>query len=140
MFFMSSRTRTTVLLHLLGATVWKPASLPESLRTAHKSSIPLRKRSTVWRIEVQAVQSTQHEPSSHFSLKPGERITACFPLAKSGSDRIIEELGNCHHCLHPTYRIIALTSASGLERRAALCVAHYVAAARAFPELKRQSA
>jgi hypothetical protein len=86
------------------------------------------------------MQSTQHEPSSQFNLKAGERIIDCFPLATSGSDRIIEELGNCHHCLRPTHRVIAIMSSSGLERRAALCVTHYVAAARAFPELKRQSA
>jgi hypothetical protein len=82
----------------------------------------------------------QHESSSEFTLKPGERISDCFPLGTSGSDRVLQELANCHYCLRPTHRVIVLTSAAGLEQRASLCVGHFVAAERAFPELKRQSA
>ncbi|MCU1220921.1 MAG: hypothetical protein JWN42_2118 [Candidatus Angelobacter sp.] len=77
---------------------------------------------------------------TQFTLKPGERITACSPLWTSGSDRILEEIGRCSHCLRPTYRVIALTSTSGLERRASLCVQHFVHAARTFPEVRRLSA
>lgn len=81
-----------------------------------------------------------HTPSQEFSLKAGERISDCSPLLNSGSDRILEELANCHHCLRPTHRVITVTSASGLERRAALCARHFATAARIFPELHRQSA
>jgi hypothetical protein len=53
---------------------------------------------------------------------------------------MIQEVANCSYCLHPTYRVIVVTSAAGLERRAALCTSHFVAAARMFPELKKMSA
>ena len=82
----------------------------------------------------------QHASSSQFTLKPGERITDCSPLWTSGSDRVLEEIANCSHCLQPTYRVIVLTSAAGLERRASLCLQHFVYAARMFPELRRQPA
>jgi|GEM_PF-1671298 len=82
----------------------------------------------------------QHASSSQFTLKPGERITDCSPLWTSGSDRVLEEIANCSHCLQPTYRVIVLTSAAGLERRASLCLQHFVYAARTFPELRRQPA
>jgi hypothetical protein len=85
-----------------------------------------------------------HEPSravpSQFALKFGERITACFPLLTSGSDRMLEELAGCNYCLHRTYRVVVVASAEGLQRRAALCVRHFTEAARIFPELKRLSA
>jgi len=84
-----------------------------------------------------------HHPqqaSSAFTLKPGERIIACSPLWTSGSDRILEEISICGHCVQPTYRVTVLTSAAGLERRESLCVKHFVHAARLFPELRRQSA
>jgi hypothetical protein len=82
----------------------------------------------------------QHASSSQFTLKPGERITDCSPLWTSGSDRVLEEIANCSHCLQPTYRVIVITSAAGLERRASLCLQHFVYAARTFPELRRQPA
>jgi hypothetical protein len=84
----------------------------------------------------------QHHPqqaSSAFTLKPGERITDCSPLWTSGSDRVLEEIANCGHCLQPTYRVIVITSATGLERREALCLQHFVFAARTFPELRRRA-
>jgi hypothetical protein len=80
------------------------------------------------------------QPASAFTLKPGERITDCSPLWTSGSDRVQEEIAKCSHCLQPTYRVIVITSAAGLERRASLCLQHFVYAARTFPELRRQSA
>ena len=82
----------------------------------------------------------QRASSSQFTLSPGERITACSPLWTSGSDRILEEVSSCGHCVQPTYRVIVLTSAAGLERREALCLQHFVYAARLFPDLRRQSA
>jgi hypothetical protein len=82
----------------------------------------------------------QHLSSSHFTLKPGERITDCSHLWTSGSDRVLEEVANCSHCLQPTYRVIVITSAAGLERRVSLCLQHFVRAAGTFPELRRQSA
>lgn len=83
--------------------------------------------------------SQRPEPSP-FDLKSGERITACSPLWTGGSDRVLEEIANCSYCLHPTYRVIVVTSSAGLQRRIAICVRHFTAAARAFPELKRLSA
>ena len=83
---------------------------------------------------------SQQDSPSQFYLKLGERITGCFPLWTSGSDRVLQEIAGCNHCLQRTYRVITITSAEGLERRAALCVKHYAAAARVFPELKRLSA
>jgi hypothetical protein len=77
---------------------------------------------------------------SAFTLKPGEKITACSSLWTSGSDRVLEEIANCSHCPQPTYRVIVLTSTAGLERRESLCVKHFVYAARTFQELRRQSA
>jgi len=87
-----------------------------------------------------AMQDHPQQASSGFTLKPGERITDCSPLWTSGSDRILEEIANCSHCPQPTYRVIILTSAAGLERRESLCVKHFVHAARTFQELRRQSA
>jgi len=90
------------------------------------------------------MKPSQHAPSSFslksFSLKPGEKITDCRLLWTSGSDRVLAELANCHHCLRPTYKVVTIVSAGGLERRAALCVGHFAAALKAFPELQRQSA
>lgn len=80
------------------------------------------------------------QASSPFFLKFGERITDCCSRVTSGSDRMLEELANCFYCLQPTYRVIVVASAEGLERRAALCIQHFVMAARTFPELKRLSA
>jgi hypothetical protein len=82
----------------------------------------------------------QHASLSQFTLKLGERITDCSPLWTSGSDRVLEEIAKCSYCLQPTYRVIVMTSAAGLERRASLCLQHFVHAARTFPELRRQPA
>ena len=85
------------------------------------------------------MQETQpHISSQDFSLKPGERITACTPLLTSASDRILHELGHCHRCLRATHRVIVITAESGLERRAALCANHFAEAAICFPELQQQ--
>jgi hypothetical protein len=73
-------------------------------------------------------------------LNPGDRITDCSPLWTSGSDRVLEEIAGCNHCLQPTYRVIVVTSAAGLEWRESLCLRHFVDAAQTFPELRRQSA
>jgi len=80
--------------------------------------------------------SQQHAPLQ-FGVKPGERITACFPLFTTGSDRMLQEVANCNYCLHPTYRIVVMTTPEGWERRTALCARHFVDASRVFPELKR---
>src|SRR6267154_5610111 len=53
--------------------------------------------------------------SSQFTLKHGEIITDCSPLWTSGSDRILEEIASCNHCLRSTYRVIVVTSAAGLN-------------------------
>jgi hypothetical protein len=86
------------------------------------------------------MHQSRHQAPSQFTLNPGDRITGCFPLWNGGSDRVLQEIANCNHCLHPTYRVVVITSAAGLERRAALCVRHFTFAARMFPELKRLSA
>jgi hypothetical protein len=78
------------------------------------------------------------QASSQFTLKPGDRVTDCSPLWTSGSDRMLEEVANCNHCLRPTYRVVVVTSTAGLEWRASLCVQHFIHAARTFPELHRQ--
>jgi len=80
------------------------------------------------------------QASSAFTLKPGEKITDCSPLWTSGSDRVLEEVAGCNHCLQPTYRVIVIVSAAGLERRESLCLQHFVYAARIFQELRRQPA
>jgi hypothetical protein len=67
------------------------------------------------------------DPNSQFSLKPGECVTDCFPLWTSGCDRMLEEVATCNHCWRPTYRVMVVVSAGGLERRAALCVNHFTA-------------
>jgi len=86
------------------------------------------------------MHKTLDESTSAFSLKPGEKITACSPLWNTGCDRILEEVANCHHCLRPAFRVVTILSSSGLERRAALCVQHFAIAARIFPELHQQTA
>jgi hypothetical protein len=86
------------------------------------------------------MHQSQHQAPSEFTLNPGDRITGCVPLWSGGSDRVLQEIANCSYCLHPTYRVVVITSAGGLERRAALCVRHFTSAARVFPELKRLSA
>ena len=83
-------------------------------------------------------RSTQS--SSQFTLNPGDRITDCSPLWTSGSDRVLEEIAACNHCLQPTYRVVVVTSAAGLERRESLCLQHFVHAGKTFPELRRQPA
>ena len=86
------------------------------------------------------MQDDPQQALSGFTLRSGEKITDCSPLWTSGSDRILEEIATCSHCLQPTYRVVVLTSAAGLERRESLCVKHFVHAARTFHELRRQSA
>ena len=86
------------------------------------------------------MQESQHQAPSEFHLKLGERITGCFPLWTGGSDRILQELASCNYCLQRTHRVVIVASAEGLERRASLCVKHFIAAARIFPELKKESA
>ena len=80
------------------------------------------------------------QASSGFTLGPGEKITGCSPLWTSGSDRVLEEIASCSHCPQPTYRVVVLTSAAGLERRESLCVKHFVHAAGTFQELRGQPA
>jgi hypothetical protein len=87
-----------------------------------------------------AMHKTLHESTPEFSLKPGEKITACSPLWNGGCDRILEEVANCHHCLRPAFRVVTIVSSSGLERRASLCVQHFAKAARIFPELHQKTA
>ena len=72
---------------------------------------------------------------SIFSLQSSERITGCFPLWTAASDRVLQEVANCNYCAEHTYRVVVITSAAGLEKRASLCESHYEAAARMFPEL-----
>jgi hypothetical protein len=85
-------------------------------------------------------EAQPHISSQDFCMKPGERITACTPLLVGGCDRILQELANCHHCLRATHRVIVVTTPSGLERRAALCLHHFAEVAISFPELQQQSA
>ena len=86
------------------------------------------------------MHKTLDECTSEFSLRPSEKITACSPLWNSGSDRILEEVANCHYCLQPAFRVVTILSSSGLERRASLCVQHFAKAARIFPELHQKTA
>jgi hypothetical protein len=69
-----------------------------------------------------------------FILRPGEKITSCSGLW-SASDRVLDELGRCHACHRPTFRVVTIRSAAELERRAALCGRHFVLAVKRFPEL-----
>jgi hypothetical protein len=85
------------------------------------------------------MHKTLHESASEFSLKPGEKRTVCSPLWSSGCDRILEEVANCHHCLQPAFRVVTILCASGLQRRASLCVQHFANAARIFPELHQKT-
>lgn len=78
--------------------------------------------------------------SLQISLKLGERITGCYPLADAVSDRLQQELAMCNQCPQPTYRIVTITSAAGLERRASFCPRHFAAFAKLFPGAERQSA
>lgn len=74
------------------------------------------------------------------AIEPGERITGCSPLLGRGSDRIPEELVNCHRCLSPH---ASSDCRHGFVRIAApcyLCAHHLAEAARTFPELQPQSA
>ena len=86
------------------------------------------------------MHKTLDQSPSEFSLKPGEKITACSPLWNGGCDRILEEVANCHHCLKPAFRVVTILSSSGLERRSALCAHHFANAARNFPELHQKTA
>ena len=86
------------------------------------------------------MHETLHESTSQFSLQPGEKITACSPLWSSGSDRMLEEVANCHHCLRAAFRVVTILALSGLERRASLCEQHFAKAARIFPELHQKTA
>lgn len=85
------------------------------------------------------MHKTLHESTSEFSLKTGEKVTACSPLWNSGCDRILEEVANRHHCLRPAFRVVTILCASGLQRRASLCVQHFANAARIFPELHQKT-
>jgi hypothetical protein len=86
-----------------------------------------------------SLQSIAPSSETVLRLGPGERITDCFPLW-AASDRILEELGKCDVCDRPTFRVVTITSAAGLERSTALCGHHYVSAAKGFPELQRSEA
>lgn len=73
-------------------------------------------------------------PAIPFILRPGEKIASCSGLW-SASDRVFEELGRCHACHRPAFRIVTIRSAAELERRTALCGRHFVLAGKRFPEL-----
>lgn len=81
-------------------------------------------------------ESTSEAPAIPFILMPGDKIIGCSGLW-AASDRTLEELGRCHACDRPTFRVVTITSAEKLERRAALCGQHFVLAARRFPELEQ---
>jgi hypothetical protein len=86
------------------------------------------------------MHKTLDASTSEFSLKSGEKVTACSPLWNGGCDRVLEEVANCHHCLQPAFRVVTILSSLGLERRASLCVQHFAKAARIFPELHKKTA
>lgn len=71
-----------------------------------------------------------------FILRPDEKITSCSGLW-SASDRVLEELGRCHACHRPTFRIVTIRSTAERERRTALCGRHFVVALKRFPELNQ---
>lgn len=71
-----------------------------------------------------------------FHLNPGDEISDCSGLW-TPSDRMAEELAKCHACGRPTFRVVTIRSAAMLERRAALCGWHFIAAARNYPELRK---
>jgi len=73
-----------------------------------------------------------------FSLEPGDQVTQAFALW-AASDRIAEELGKCCACNGPTFRIVTITSAKKLEKRAALCGKHFAISLKAFPHLNSQN-
>lgn len=79
-------------------------------------------------------QQSRESTSIPLSLNAGEKITDCSALW-AASDRVAEELGKCHSCSRPTCRVVTITSRAQLERRA-LCGRHFVAAAKAYPQLK----
>jgi len=83
-------------------------------------------------------QPRQHQQESTavpLSLNAGDKVTDCSALW-AASDSVAEELEKCHSCNRPTFRVITITSGAKLERRAALCGRHFVAAAKAYPQLK----
>jgi hypothetical protein len=73
-----------------------------------------------------------------FRLDPGDQVTEAFALW-AVSDRIAEELGKCCACDGPTFRVVMITSAAKLEKRAALCGRHFAMAAKAFTQLNSRS-
>jgi hypothetical protein len=86
------------------------------------------------------MHDSRHPAPSRFHMNPGDRITGSFLPDAAGCDRVFQEIANCSYCLRPTYKVLVITSAAGLERRAALCVNHFAAAAKTFPEVKQRSA
>lgn len=80
------------------------------------------------------MQQTSSTLSREFRLERGERITASSPLT-AVCDRILQELAECHHCCGSVYRVVTITTAQGLERRASLCEQHFTNAASRYPEL-----
>ena len=82
-----------------------------------------------------AVPQDLQEKQVPFTVKPGDEITDSFGLW-AVSDRMAEELGTCCACSKPTFRVVTITSAAKLERRAALCGKHFAITARAFTSLK----
>ena len=86
-------------------------------------------------------ESLENDPATEqlpFRLEPGEQVTEAFALW-AVSDRIGEELGKCCACSGPTFRIVTITSATKLEKRAALCGRHFALAAKAFVHLKTKN-
>lgn len=72
-----------------------------------------------------------------FRLEPGDQVTEAFALW-AASDRIAAELGKCCACNGPTFRVVTITSATKLEKRAALCGKHFAITAKAFTHLRSQ--
>lgn len=70
------------------------------------------------------------------SADPGDRITGCAGLWHA-CDRMAAELASCQACDRPTFRVITITSAAKLERRAPLCGHHYIFTTRYFFELRK---
>lgn len=77
----------------------------------------------------------QQDLNFRFNLHPGDTITECTGIWAI-ADALADELEKCDACGRRTFRVITITSATNLQKRAALCGKHFILSARAFPQLR----
>jgi len=96
---------------------------------------PMAQDHDLARLLPQNTQSSIDSSALPFVLHEGDEIVGCSGLSYV-SDPVAAELRPLPRLWPADIRVITIASADRLERRASLCLQHFTAAARQFPQIK----